>query len=82
MKKKEIQKATPEDIRLFLEGKDDEKYITGVELDQTGDWSEDNSNRVYVTIDDPKKGKQIKVYKFVPFYGLRTYEEVGFMVMM
>lgn len=74
----EIQKATPEDIRVFLEGKDDEKYITGVELDQTGDWSTDNSNRVYVTIDDPKKGKSIKVYKFVPFLWTKNLRGSGF----
>ena len=76
--KKEITKATPEDIRVFLEGKDEEKYITAIELDQTGDWSVDNSNRVYVTIDDPKKGKSIKVYKFVPFLWTKNLRGSGF----
>jgi len=76
--KKEIKKATPEDIRVFLEGKDEEKYITSVELDQTGDWSVDNSNRVYVTIDDPKKGKSIKVYKFTPFLWTKNLRDSGF----
>ena len=78
MKKKEIKKATPEDIRVFLEGKDEEKYITAIELDQTDDWSTDNSNRVYVTIDDPKRGKSIKVYKFVPFLWTKNLRGSGF----
>ena len=45
MSKKQIQQATPEDIKVFLEGHDSEKYIVAVELDQTGDWSVDESNR-------------------------------------
>jgi len=78
MSKKQIKKATPKDIKMFLEGHDDEKYITCVELDQTGDWSVDNSNRVYVTIDNPKKGKSIKVYKFVPFLWTKNLRGSGF----
>ena len=74
---KSIEKATPEDIRLFLEGHNDEKFITTVELDQTGDWSVDNSNRVYITIDDPKKGKTIKVDKFVPFLWTKNLSGSG-----
>ncbi len=75
---KQLKKATPEDIRLFLEGHNEEKFITGIELDQTGDWSVDNSNRVYITIDDPKKGKTIKVDKFVPFLWTKNLRGSGF----
>ena len=39
MNEGEIKQATPEDIKKFLEGHDDEKYIVSIELDQTGDWS-------------------------------------------
>ena len=78
MGSKKITKATPEDIRLFLEGKDDEKYITSIELDQTGDWSTDNSNKVYITIDDPVKGKSIKTNKFVPFLWTKSLKDSGF----
>lgn len=74
---KQLKKATPEDIRLFLEGHNEEKFITGIELDQTGDWSVDNSNRVYITIDDPKKGKTIKVDKFVPFMWTKNLRGSG-----
>jgi hypothetical protein len=52
-KKEEIKQATPEDIKLFLEGHDPEKYIVQIELDQNKDWSVDESDRVYVFIDDP-----------------------------
>ena len=31
MSKNEIEQATPEDIKKFLEGHDDEKYITSIE---------------------------------------------------
>ena len=74
----EIKKATPEDIKIYLEGKDDEKYITSIELDQTGDYSVDNSNRVYITIDDPVKGKSIKVSKFTPFLWTKSLKDSGF----
>ena len=67
MSEKEIKRATPEDIKKFLEGRDDEKYIVSIELDQTRDWSIDETNKVYIIIDDPKKGKKIKVQKFTPF---------------
>ena len=60
---KEIKQATPEDIKKFLEGHDDEKYIVSIELDQTNDWSIDETNKVYIVIDDPKKGKKIKIPK-------------------
>jgi hypothetical protein len=78
MSKKEIQQAAPEDIKLFLEGHDSEKYIVAVELDQTGDWSVDESNRVYTFIDDPIKGKMIKTQKFTPFLWTKSLKGSGF----
>jgi len=77
-KKEPIIQATPEDIKTFLEGHDPEKYIVAVELDQTGDWSVDESNRVYTFIDDPKKGKMIKTQKFVPFLWTKSLRGSGF----
>lgn len=78
MSKEKIIQATPEDIKLFLEGHDPEKYIVAVELDQTGDWSVDESNRVYTFIDDPKKGKMIKTQKFTPFLWTKSLKGSGF----
>jgi DNA polymerase I len=79
MNKKEIIKqATPEHIKEFLEGHDQEKYIVAVELDQTGDWSIDESNRVYTFIDDPIKGKIIKTQKFTPFLWTKSLKDSGF----
>jgi DNA polymerase elongation subunit (family B) len=76
--KKEIKKATPEDIKIFLEGRDPEKFITSIELDQTNDWSIDNSNKVYLIIDDPTKGKKIKSQKFTPFCWTKSLKDSGF----
>jgi DNA polymerase elongation subunit (family B) len=73
-----IKQATPEDIKKFLEGHDPEKYIVSIELDQTDDWSVDNSNKVYMIIDDPKKGKKIKTQKFTPFCWTKSLRGSGF----
>jgi DNA polymerase elongation subunit (family B) len=78
MSKKEIKQATPEDIKKFLEGHDDEKYIVSIELDQTNDWSIDETNKVYLVIDDPNKGKKIKVQKFTPFCWTKSLRGSGF----
>ena len=78
MSEKEIKRATPEDIKKFLEGRDDEKYIVSIELDQTRDWSIDETNKVYIIIDDPKKGKKIKVQKFTPFCWTKSLRGSGF----
>ena len=77
-KEKTIDKATPEDIKKFLEGHDPEKYIVAIELDQTDDWSIDESNKIYTIIDDPEKGKKIKVQKFVPFLWTKSLKDTGF----
>jgi DNA polymerase elongation subunit (family B) len=78
MSKKEIKQATPEDIKTFLEGRDDEKYIVSIELDQTNDWSIDETNKVYIVIDDPIKGKKIRVQKFTPFCWTKNLRGSGF----
>lgn len=75
---KNLNQATPEDIKVFLEGKDEEKYITSIELNQTGDWSVDETNKVYLTIDDPNKGKRIKSQKFTPFAWTKSLRGSGF----
>ena len=72
MEKKDIKKATPEDIKKFLEGHDDEKYIV------SKDWSIDETNKVYIIIDDPIKGKKIKVQKFTPFCWTKSLRGSGF----
>jgi len=74
----EIKKATPEDIKKFLEGHDEEKYIVSIELDQTNDWSIDETNKVYIIIDDPVKGKKIKIQKFTPFCWTKSLKGSGF----
>lgn len=76
--KKEIKQATPDLIKSFLEGHDPEKFITAIELDQTDDWSIDESNKVYIIIDDPENGKKIKVQKFVPFCWTKSLMGSGF----
>ena len=82
MSKKEIKQASPEDIKKFLEGHDDEKYIVSIELDQTEDWSVDETNKVYIVIDDPENGKKSKYKSLHHFVGPKTLEVVGFMVMI
>jgi len=77
-KKDVINQATPEDIKKFLEGHDPEKYIVSIELDQTDDWSIDETNRVYMIIDDPEKGKKIKTQKFTPFCWTKSLRGSGF----
>jgi len=75
---KNIKQATPEDIKTFLEGHDDEKYIVSIELDQTNDWSIDETNKVYIVIDDPEQGKKIRVQKFTPFCWTKNLRGSGF----
>ena len=67
MSKEFVKQASPDQIREFLEGRDPQKHIIAIELDQTDDWSIDESNRIYTVIDDPIKGKMIKTQKFTPF---------------
>ena len=38
----------------------------------------DETNRVYIVIDDPKKGKKIKTQKFTPFCWTKSLRGSGF----
>ena len=73
-----VKKATEEDIKIFLEGRNDEKYIVGLETDESKDYSVDNSNNVFLFYDDPIKGKYIKRDKFTPFCWVKDLNGSGF----
>lgn len=75
---KEIKKATPEDIKIYLEGHDDQKYITSIETSQSDDYSVDETDTMYLMIDDPEKGKSIKRQKFTPFLWTKSLKDSGF----
>ena len=57
--------ATVEEIKEYLEGYDDQKYIVGVEASY-------RENKVYLIIHDPEKGKYIERHKFKPFLWMKT----------
>ena len=57
--------ATVEEIKEYLEGYDDQKYIVGVEASY-------RDNKVYLIIHDPEKGKYIERHKFKPFLWMKT----------
>lgn len=78
MKENFTQKTTPEQISKYLEGRDPQKFITQIELDQTKNWEVDETNRVYLMIDDPIEGKSIKTQKFTPFCWTKSLKNSGF----
>lgn len=51
-------------IEQFLEGKDQQKYIVGIEAPY-------DSNKVSLIINDPKEGKYIEEHKYKPFIWLK-----------
>ena len=53
-------KIPQEEIKQFLEGQDDEKYIVALEYDYP-------SNSIYKIKEDPVRGKLIEKDKFIPF---------------
>ena len=57
--------ATVEEIKEYLEGYDDQKYIVGVE-------SSYRENKVYLIIHDPERGKLIERHKLKPFLWMKT----------
>ena len=57
--------ATVEEIKEYLEGYDDQKYIVGVEASY-------RENKVYLIIHDPERGKLIERHKFKPFLWMKT----------
>jgi DNA polymerase elongation subunit (family B) len=54
-----------EEIKDFLEGRDPQKYIVGIE-------SSYDENFVSLIINDPEKGKRIEKHKYRPFMWMKT----------
>ena len=57
--------ASVEEIREYLEGYDDQKYIVGIESSY---WE----NKIHLIIHDPEKGKSIEKHKLKPFLWMKT----------
>ncbi len=57
--------ATVEEIKEYLEGYDDQKYIVGVE-------SSYRENKISLIIHDPEKGKRIERHKLKPFLWMKS----------
>jgi hypothetical protein len=54
------EKISQEEIKTFLEGKDEQKYIVAIEHNF-------DEKCVSLVINDPEKGKYIEKHKFKPF---------------
>ena len=59
--------ASVDDIKEYLEGYDEQKYIVGVE-------SSYYENKVYLIIHDPETGKRIEKHKFTPFLWMKSLD--------
>ena len=59
-----MKKVDNEEIESFLEGRDPQKYIVGIEAGYS-------DNKVYLIIDDPETGKRIERHKLRPFVWAR-----------
>ena len=59
-----------ESIKRFLEGKDEQKYITGIE----GDYF---SNEVTLMIEHPEKGKYFEKHHFTPFLFIKDFKKIN-----
>ena len=57
-------------IKKFLDGFDDEKYIVGIEASYS-------ENSVVLLIDDPEKGKYMKRVKFKPFTFCKDFKSLN-----
>jgi len=57
--------ASVEDIKEYLEGYDDQKYIVGVEASY-------REKRVHLIIHHPEKGKRIERHTLKPFLWMKT----------
>ena len=61
--------VTAEEIKIYLEGRSDEKYITSIESDYF-------SNQVTLVINSPTKGKYTKKERYKPFlYPLHIFDD-------
>lgn len=58
-------------IEDFLNGSDDEKYIVSVEYDY-------QTNNIYKILQDPEKGKVIKIDSFTPFLWVGDLSDLNF----
>jgi DNA polymerase elongation subunit (family B) len=59
--------ASVDEIKEYLEGYDEQKYIVGVE-------SSYYENKVYLIIHDPENGKRIEKHKFTPFLWMKSLD--------
>ena len=57
--------ASVEEIKEYLEGYDDQKYIVGVE-------SSYRENKISLIIHDPERGKRIEKHKLKPFLWMKS----------
>lgn len=57
-------------IKKFLEGRDEQNYITGIE----GDYF---SNEVTLMIEHPEKGKYFEKHHFTPFIFIKNFKKLG-----
>lgn len=64
------EKKQQEEIAKFLEGLDDQKYITAIE----GDYY---NNEVTLIIDDPEKGKRIETKKYTPHLFIKDFKKLN-----
>jgi len=59
--------ASVDEIKEYLEGYDEQKYIVGVE-------SSYYENKVFLIIHDPENGKRIEKHKFTPFLWMKSLD--------
>ena len=60
-----IMPASVEEIRDYLEGYDEQKYIVGIE-------SSYRDNKIHLIIHDPENGKSIEKHKLKPFIWMKS----------
>lgn len=59
-----MSKVSLDVIEQFLEGRDNQKYIVGIEAPY-------HENKVYLIINDPIKGKRIEIHSYEPFLWIK-----------
>ena len=57
--------ASVEEIRDYLEGYDEQKYIVGIE-------SSYRDNKIHLIVHDPENGKSIEKHKLKPFLWMKS----------
>lgn len=63
--------ASVEEIRDYLEGYDEQKYIVGIE-------SSYRDNKIHLIVHDPENGKSIEKHKLKPFLWMKTPDMTKF----